>query len=322
MRLHFSIKIRNLINDMEKMKAIQINEYGDESVLNYTDVKRPKPEKDEILIKVHAASVNPVDWKIRDGKGEKFGMKLPLILGADLAGTVEETGASIQKFKKGDTVYGKILTGCYAEYVIVKENEISRKPNNINFEEAASIPMGALTSWQAIFDTAELKRGQKILIHAAAGGVGSMAVQLAKAKGAYVIGTASARNKDFVKDLGADEFIDYTSTNFEDVIHDVDVVYDTIGGDTHKRSFRVLKEGGYLVSLVEKPSEEMLQKYKVSGKVISSVPHPSQLEKITDLVEAGKIKAHVEKSLPLSKAKEAQKMSKKGHTRGKIILVP
>lgn len=307
---------------MERMKAIQINEYGDENVLEYTDVERPEPKANEILVKIKAASVNPIDWKIRDGRGEKFGMKLPLTLGADLAGTVEEVGDKVSKFKTGDEVYGKILTGCYAEYVIVKENEIGRKPNHINFEEAASIPMGALTSWQAIFDTAKLSSGQKILIHAAAGGVGSMAVQLAKAKGAYVIGTASARNKDFVKELGADEFIDYTSTNFEDVVHDLDVVYDTIGGDTHKRSFRVLKEDGFIVSLVEKPSEEMLQKYKVKGKVIASVPNPKQLDEITELVEEGKIKTHIEKSFPLSEAKEAQKLSKKGHTRGKIILVP
>lgn len=305
-----------------KMKAIQMTEYGDESVLNYTDVERPEPKADEILVKIHAASVNPVDWKIRDGKGEKFGMKLPLILGADFAGTVEEMGAEIKKFKKEDEVYGKILIGCYAEYVIVKEGELSKKPKNLDYEKAASIPMGALTSWQAIFETAKLKSGQKILIHAASGGVGSMAVQLAKAKGAYVIGTASGSNKDFVKGLGADEFIDYTSTNFEDVVSDVDVVYDTIGGDTQKRSFQVLKEGGFLVSLVEDPSKELLKKYKVEGKVIASVANAEQLEEITQLIEEEKVKTHVEKVFPLSEAKKAQKLSKEGHVRGKIILVP
>ncbi|MDQ7918463.1 NADP-dependent oxidoreductase [Mesonia sp. MT50] len=304
------------------MKAIQMKEYGDESVLNYTDVERPEPKADEILVKIHAASVNPVDWKIRDGKGEKFGMKLPLILGADFAGAVEEMGAEIKEFKKEDEVYGKILIGCYAEYVIVKEGELSKKPKNLDYEKAASIPMGALTSWQAIFETAKLKSGQKILIHAASGGVGSMAVQLAKAKGAYVIGTASGSNKDFVKGLGADEFIDYTSTNFEDVVSDVDVVYDTIGGDTQKRSFQVLKEGGFLVSLVEDPSKELLKKYKVEGKVIASVANAEQLEEITQLIEEGKVKTHVEKVFPLSEAKKAQKLSKEGHVRGKIILLP
>ena len=304
------------------MKAIQIKEYGDERVLKYTDVERPEPKEDEILVKIHAASVNPVDWKIRDGKGKKFGMKLPLILGADFAGTIEEMGSAIKKFRKEDAVYGKILLGCYAEYVIVKENELSIKPKNFDFEQAASIPMGALTSWQAIFETAKLKSGQKILIHAASGGVGSMAVQMAKAKGAYVIGTASGSNKEFVNNLGADEFIDYTNTNFEDVVKDVDVVYDTIGGDTQKRSFQVLKEGGFLVSLIEKPSEELLKKYKVQGKVIASEPNSKQLEEITTLIEANKIKTHVEKVFPLAEAAKAQKLSKEGHVRGKIILVP
>ncbi|MDT0295185.1 NADP-dependent oxidoreductase [Mesonia ostreae] len=304
------------------MKAIQMKEYGDESVLNYIDVECPEPKADEILVKIHAASVNPVDWKIRDGKGEKFGMKLPLILGADFAGIVEKTGDKIKKFKKEDQVYGKILVGCYAEYVIVREDELGIKPKNLDYKEASSVPMGALTSWQAIFETAKLESGQKILVHAASGGVGSMAVQLAKAKGAYVIGTASASNKDFVKDLGADEFIDYTNNNFEDVVNDVDVVYDTIGGDTQKRSFQVLKEGGLLVSLVENPSKELLKKYKVEGKVIASVANPKQLEEITQLIEEGKVKTHVEKVFPLSEAKEAQKLSKEGHVRGKIILVP
>ncbi|MDX9908224.1 MAG: NADP-dependent oxidoreductase [Mariniphaga sp.] len=301
------------------MKAIQIKEYGDENVLNYTDVERPKPTADEILVKIHAASVNPVDWKIRDGK---YSMELPLIPGADFAGTVEETGAEIENFKKGDEVYGKILVGCYAEYVVVKESELGRKPGNLDFKEAASLPMGALTSWQAIFDAAHLKSGQKILIHAASGGVGSMAVQLAKAKGAYVIGTASGRNEDFVKNLGADEFIDYTSTNFEDVVKDVDVVFDTIGGDTQNRSFQVLRKGGFLVSIAEKPSRKLAKEYGVEAKRIASVPNSEQLEEITQLAEADKIKPCVEQVLPLSEAKKAQILSKAGHTRGKIILVP
>lgn len=304
------------------MKAIQIKEYGDENVLNYTDVERPKPKDDEILVKIYAAAINPVDLKIRNGKGKTYGMELPLILGADFAGTVEEVGSKIEKFKKKDEVYGKILIGCYAEYVIVKEDELSIKPNNLDFNESASIPMGALTAWQAIFDTAHLKTGQKILVHGASGGVGSMAVQLAKAKGAYVIGTASTSNKNFVKSLGADEFIDYTSTDFEDEVKDVDVVFDPIGGETHKRSYQVLKKGGFLVSLVQKPSEELMKKYDVQAKVMASEPNPKQLKEITELVEAGKIKTRVEKTFPLSEAKKAQKMSEEGHVEGKIILVP
>lgn len=304
------------------MKVIQIDKYGDENVLYYTDVKRPEPKANEILVKVHAAAVNPVDIKIRNGKGKDFGMTLPLILGADFAGTVEEMGSEIKKFKLKDEVYGKILIGCYAEYVIVKEDELGRKPENLDFEQSASLPMGALTAWQAIFDTANLKSGQKILIHGASGGVGSMAVQIAKAKGAYVIGTASTSNKDFVKNLGADEFIDYSTTNFEDVVNDVDVVLDTIGADTHQRSYQVLKKGGFLVSLVQSPSEELMKQYHVQAEVMASQPNPKQLEEITELVEQGKIKTLVEKTYPLSEAKEAQKASEDGHIKGKIILVP
>ncbi|MGO3182061.1 MAG: NADP-dependent oxidoreductase [Aequorivita sp.] len=304
------------------MKAVLIKEYGDENVLNYTDVEQPQPKEDEILVKIHAAAINPVDLKIRNGKGEKFGMKLPIILGADFAGTVEEVGNKIKKFKKEDAVYGKILIDCYAEYVIVKENELGRKPDNLDFNNSASIPMGALTAWQAIFDTANLSSGQKILIHGASGGVGSMAVQLAKAKGAYVIGTASTTNEDFVKSLGADEFIDYSTTDFEDVVKGLDVVLDTIGGDTHKRSYQVLKKGGFLVSLVQEPSEELIKKYNVQAKVMASQPNPEQLEEITELTEAGKIKTRIAKTFPLSEAKKAQVLSEEGHIQGKIILIP
>lgn len=294
-------------------------EFGDESVLNYTEVERPKPKSDEILVKIHAAAVNPVDWKIREGN---IKMSLPLILGADFAGTVEEMGADISKFEKNDSVYGKIILGCYAEYVIVKENEAGKMPKNLDFKNAATIPMGALTSWQAIFDTANLKSGQKILVHAAAGGVGSMAVQLAKAKGAYVIGTASGRNEDFVKNMGVDEFIDYTSTKFEDVVKDADVVLDTIGDDTLERSFQTLKKGGFLVSLAGKPSKEMVKEHEVKAEFISSRSNPEQLDEITKLVEENKVKTFVEQEFPLSEAKEAQRIIKKGHTRGKIVLIP
>ncbi len=304
------------------MKAIQIKEYGDESVLNYTDVNRPEQKSDEILVKIEAAAINPVDIKIRNGKGKLWGLQLPLILGADFAGTVAEVGGEIKQFKKGDEVYGKILIGCYAEYVIVKEDELSLKPTNLDFDKAASIPMGALTAYQAIFDTAKLKSGQKILVHGASGGVGSMAAQLAKAKGAYVIGTASGSNEDYVKSLGVDEFIDYKTTNFEDIVKDMDVVFDPVGGETNKNSYQVLKKGGFLVSLVQKGDDELMKKFEVTAKVMSSHPDPSQLEEITKLAEEGKIKTRVSKTFPLNEVKEAQKASEEGHVKGKIILKP
>jgi NADPH:quinone reductase-like Zn-dependent oxidoreductase len=188
------------------MKAIIINTYGNEDVLNYVDVERPEPKADEILVKVHVAGVNPADWKIRDGVGEKFGLKLPLILGGDIAGPIEEVGVEVKNFKQGDAVYGMTvsggISGGYAEYAAAKADAIAPKPDNISFEEAAAIPIAALTAWQAMFDLANLSSGQRILITGASGGVGSMAVQLAKAKGAFVIGTASGKNEQFVRNLG------------------------------------------------------------------------------------------------------------------------
>ncbi len=303
------------------MKAIVINEYGDESVLKLEEIEKPQPKDDEIFVKVKISAVNPVDWKIRDGLGEMFGLKFPIILGCEISGTVEETGANIKKFKTGDEVFGFIAErGAYAEYVVAKEIELSKIPENFDFENAAAIPVGALTAWQAIFIKAGLKSGQKILIHAASGGVGSMAVQLAKEKGAYVIATASGKNEEFVKDLGADKFIDYKTTKFEDVVKDVDVVFDTVGGDTQERSFQFLKKGGFLVTIVNPPSSELAEKYGVQAEMIHLVPNAEQLAEITELASDGKLKTSVEKVFPFSEIKKAHELSEAGHTRGKIVL--
>lgn len=303
------------------MKAVVIHEYGDESVLKYEEIEKPSPKENEILVKVKISAVNPVDWKIRDGLGEMFGLKLPLVLGCELSGTVEEVGANVKSFKADDAVFGYIPRhGAYAEYVIAKENELAKKPDDIDFENAAAIPVGALTSWQAIFDKAGLRSGQKILIHAASGGVGSMAVQLAKAKGAYVIATASGANEDFVKDLGADEFIDYKTAKFEDEVKDVDVVFDTIGGDTQERSFQVLKKDGFLVSVVNPPSPESAEKFGVKAEMIGVVPNAEELAEIVELASQGKLKTYVETVLPFSEVVKAHDLSKAGHTKGKIVL--
>ncbi len=305
------------------MKAIVINEYGDASVLNYTDVKRPEPKEDEVLIKVHAAAVNPADWKIRDGAGEQFGFKLPLILGGDIAGTVEEVGVGVENFKKGDAVYGitvSSLSGGYAEYAVAKTDAIAPKPESLNFENAASLPIAALTAWQAMFDLANLSSGQRILITGASGGVGSMAVQLAKAKGAFVIGTASGRNEKFVRDLGADEFVDYTKRSFEEVVKDVDVVFDTVGGDTLERAFQTLKKGGLLVSAPETPSAEKARESGVKAAWVYCKPSAKQLAEINGLIDEGKLKTYVETILPLAEVKRAHELSETGRTRGKIVL--
>jgi NADPH:quinone reductase-like Zn-dependent oxidoreductase len=307
------------------MKAVTINQYGDQSVLNYVDVERPEPKSDEVLVQTRAAAVNPVDWKIRDGLGEMFGLKLPIVLGCEIAGTIEKVGNEVRDFKEGGAVYGYVSlqrNGGYAEYTIAKTDEIALKPESLDFENAAAVAVGALTSWQAIFDTANLQGGQRILITGASGGVGSMAVQLAKAKGALVIATASGKNEDFVRSLGADEFVDYTREKFEAVVKGVDVVYDTVGGDTLERSFQTLKRGGFLVTTVAPPSEEKAEKFDVRIAMVGVEPSAKQLGEINQLIAAGKLKTHVATVLPLAEVRKAHQLSESGRTRGKIILRP
>src|SRR5262244_1655552 len=226
------------------MKAVRIKRYGNEEVVELAEVQRPQPGDNELLVKVRAAAVNPVDWKIRDGLGDLFGLKPPLILGCEVAGTVEAVGGpsptGIKEFVGGDEVYGYLgaYNGGYAEYVAAPASEFVRKPKQIDFDTAASVPVGAITAWQGIFDQGKLASGQRILITGASGAVGSMAVQLAKNKGAHVIGTGSGRNEEFVRKLGADEFVDYKKAKLEDKISAVDLVFDTVGGDTQERVFR------------------------------------------------------------------------------------
>jgi NADPH:quinone reductase-like Zn-dependent oxidoreductase len=307
------------------MKAVTINQYGDQSVLNYTEVERPEPKSDEVLVHTRAAAVNPVDWKIRDGLGEIFGLQLPTVLGCEIAGTIEKVGSDVQDFKQGAAVYGYISlqrNGGYAEYTIAKTDEIVPKPESLDFENAAAVAVGALTSWQAIFDTANLQGGQRILITGASGGVGSMAVQLAKAKGAFVIATASGKNEDFVRSLGADDSIDYTRRKFEEVVKEVDVVFDTVGGDTLERSFQTLKRGGFLVTTVAPPSKENVEKFGVRAAMVGVLPSAQQLGEINRMIAAGKVKTHVAMVLPLAEVRKAHQFSESGRTRGKIILRP
>ncbi len=302
------------------MKAIIINTYGNEDVVNYTDVTRPEPKAGEILVKVHFAGVNPVDWKIRNGLGERLGLKLPIMLGGEIAGTIEKIGDDVRDFTEGDKVYGIITSGGFAEYAIAKPGDIAHKPQSLDFENAAAIPLGALTAWQAIFSLANLSRGQRILITGASGGVGSLAVQLAKAKGAYVIGTASGRNEEFVRSLGADEFVDYTKQNFEEVVTDVDVVFDTVGGGTFKKAFQTLKKGGFLVTAVEFPSEEKAREFGINAARVYCKPNAEQLTTISELIDEGRLKARVATVLPLAEVNQALQLSESGRARGKIVL--
>lgn len=249
-----------------------------------------------------------------------MGLKLPIFLGGEIAGTIEKIGDDIRNLKEGDAVYGIVASGGYAEYAIAKIGEMAPKPQSLDFENAAAIPLGALTAWQAMFDLANLSSGQRLLITAASGGVGSLAVQLAKAKGAFVIGMASGRNESFVRNLGADEFVDYTKQNFEEVVKDVDVVFDTVGGDTFERAFQTLKKGGFLATAVQFPSEEKAQEFGVKAARVYCKPNAEQLAAISELVDKGRLKAHVSTVLPLAEVKKAHQLSESGRTRGKIVL--
>jgi NADPH:quinone reductase-like Zn-dependent oxidoreductase len=303
------------------MKAVRIERYGNEEVVELAEVEQPQLGACQVLVKVKAAAVNPVDWKIRDGLGELFGLKPPLILGCEIAGTVE-TGNS--DFVAGDEVYGYLGThkGGYAEYVAAPASDFVRKPKQIDFDTAASVPVAALTACQGIFDHGKLANGQRILITGASGAVGSMAVQLAKVKRAHVIGTGSGRNEDFVRKLGADEFIDYKKAKFEDKVSGVDVVFDTVGGETLERAFQTLKRGGYLVSTVNPPSAEKAKEFGVTVAMVVMMPNHDQLEEINRLVEGGKLKVRVATVLPLAEVKKAHQLSATGHADGKIILRP
>ncbi len=304
------------------MKAVKIDQYGDESVLQIVDVPKPEPAIDQILIKVYAASVNPMDWKIRDGAGARFGMSLPIFLGSEIAGIVERVGEKVTAWSVGDEVYGMVKTGGYAEYALANPDEVVTKPATIDFPHAAAIPLGALTAWQAMFDVGQLKAGQTILITAAAGGVGSLAVQLAKVRGAIVTGLASGDNEDFVRALGADDFVDYTKQPFEDVITAMDVVFDAVGGDTFERAFKCVKKGGSLVTAVAFPTPAQGVPYGVNAARVYCQPSRDELSEISQLVAANKLKSYVSQIFPLEQVSAAHKLSKQGRTKGKIILQP
>jgi NADPH:quinone reductase-like Zn-dependent oxidoreductase len=306
------------------MKAVRMHGYGGPEILKYEDAPRPEAGEGEVLVKVHAAGVNPVDWKIRAGLARHFmEFPLPMILGWDFSGAIEQLGPGVSGWKPGDEVYARPdlrRNGAYAEYIAVRASEIQHKPKGLDHVHSAAIPLAALTAWQAIFDAGELREGQKILIHAAAGGVGTFAVQLAKWKGAYVIGTASARNHRLLRDLGADELIDYNTTRFEDAVKGVDVVLDSIAGETRERSWQVLKKGGVLVSILEQVSEEKARQYGVRAAGIFVQPNPTQLQELANLADGGKLRPVIEAVLPLAEAARAHEMNQTEHTVGKIVL--
>ncbi len=306
------------------MNAIRIHSYGGPEVLLYEEAPRPQLRDSEVLIRVHAAGVNPLDCKVRAGElKEIIQHKLPLIPGWDVSGVVEEVGAGVSQFKRGDEVFAMAnptRDGAYADCIAVREATVAMKPKSLYHVRAAATPVSALTAWRSLFDLGHLQSGQRILIHGGSGGVGHFAVQLAKWKGAYVIATASTKNQELLRKLRADETIDYTSQKFGDVVHNVDIVLDTVGGETQERSWRVLKKGGALISLVQPPSDQKASQFGVRGMMCSVQPDGAQLSKIAELIDSAKLKPTIDRVLPLREARRAHELSQNGNIRGKIVL--
>jgi NADPH:quinone reductase-like Zn-dependent oxidoreductase len=309
---------------MQSMKAVRIHGYGGPEVLTYEDAPRPVAGEGEVLIRVHATTVNPFDAAVRAGyMSGYFEYTFPLILGTDVAGTIEAVGPGVTDLSPGDSVFARVgvaRDGAYAEFAVASVSDVAAKPDNLDFIHSAAIPHVTLTAWQALIEIANLSAGQTVLIHGAAGGVGHIAVQLAQKLGAKVIGTASV-NMDFLRDLDVDQAIDYSTTRFEDAVRDVDVVLDTVGGDTQERSWSVIRPGGILVSTLQPPSEETALAHGVrQGFVVSAPPIRRVLTEVAKMVDAGEIKPEVSTVLPLEQVRVAHEMIEGRHTRGKIVL--
>jgi len=305
------------------MKVQRFHAFGGSGVLKLEELPRPDPGEEEILVRVAAAGVNPVDYKIREGKypAVKADM-LPYVPGRDVAGTVMAAGGLVDDYKRGDEVYGMpgIDRGGYCEFAILKSSEAAPKPRTLDFIAAGAVPLAGLTAWQGLFRHGELKAGQRVLIHGGSGGVGHFAVQFAKARGAYVITTVSASHVEFARSLGADEVIDYKAQPFETAVHDVDMVYDLIGGETQERSFDVLKRGGVLVSTLAEPSQEKAQAKGVRALRYTAQENSGELEEIGRLIDQGKVKPRIARTYALAEAARAQDFVEQGHTEGKVVL--
>ncbi|MGP4100225.1 NADP-dependent oxidoreductase [Nonomuraea sp. KM90] len=313
------------------MRAIVQDAFGGPEVLRLAEVPRPVPLPTEVLVRVHAAGVNPVDWKTRGGYGMAGVLgEPPFILGWDVSGVVEEAGFGVTIFEPGDEVFGMPWfprqAGAYAEYVTAPARQFARKPRTVGHEAAAGTPLAALTAWQSLIDTARVGSGQRVLIHAAAGGVGHLAVQIARHAGAYVIGTATAAKHDWLRSLGADEVIDYTTTRFEDAVGDVDVVLDLVGDErdhTSTRSLRVLRPGGLLVAVPSGVAPELIDRAREQGVRATGIlvePDGAALARIAELIDKGELWVEVEELFPLAEAAEAHRRGEQGRNRGKIVL--
>ncbi|MFH8977903.1 NADP-dependent oxidoreductase [Streptomyces sp. NPDC017890] len=311
---------------MNTMRAISQDALGGPEVLKEVRPRRPEPRPNEVLVRVRAAGVNPTDWKHRANGG--FLGEPPFVLGWDVSGVVEAVGIGVAAFRPGDEVFGMLSYpfghGSHAEYVTAPARTFAPKPSVIDHVQAGALPLVSLTAWQALVERADLRPGQRVLIHAAAGGVGHVAVQIAKARGAHVIGTASAGKHEFLRSLGADETVDYRETDFAEAVKDVDVVLDTIGGDTSLRSLRVLRPGGVVVSILPVGSDEFYEEAERLGvRAVRMLVDADRagMREIAGLVESGKLRATIARTFPLADAAEAHALGETGRTTGKLVLV-
>jgi NADPH:quinone reductase-like Zn-dependent oxidoreductase len=304
------------------MNAIRLRQYGGPEQLRYEEAPTPAPAPGHALVRVQAASVNPFDLKLASGIfKQSMPITFPFTPGGDFAGVVESVGAGVTELERGDAVFGNSPGGgAYAQFVSARVSLLAARPTKLTPIEAASVPVAAQTAWQALFDHGHLERGQTVLIHGAAGGVGTFAVQLAHWKGARVLATGSADNVAYLRSLGADQPIDYRATPFDSIAKGVDVVLDLIGGETQKRSYAVIKPGGRLVSTVQPPAQDEAAKHDVSAAFISMKPSSGGLNQLADLLASGAIQTVVTKRYPLAQAADAWKEQMKGHARGKIVL--
>src|ERR671915_1070273 len=312
------------------MKSAQIKTYGDSEVveINPTAPSLNDPSEGMVLVCVKAAGVNPSDWKLREGFFKQMvPLQFPATLGMDFSGVVEKVGEGVASdLKQGEEVYGQTGvmaggSGAFAEMALAKADKISHKPKTLSHEQAAGLPTVGVSAWQAHIETMELGKGQKILIHGGAGGIGSISIQLAKHLGAHVATTVSTNDKQFVQQLGADQIIDYKKENFEDVIHDYDAVLDTVGGETYKRSFEVLKKGnGIIVSMLEQPNAELMSQHGIKAVFLFSQVNRQRLTNLAQWIDQNNIKVNIDRTFPLDEARKALDYQKDVHPRGKVVL--
>ena len=308
------------------MKAAQFSKYGGHEVIEIKDTEKPKPGKGQVLVEVYAASINPIDWKIRRGYLKDFApLNFSVTIGGNFSGVVVGLGEGVSEFKTGDEVYGQALilnggSGSIAQFLLSNVDNTSRKPKNTNHVKAASLPLAGVSALQGLTEHINLKKGQKILIQGGAGGIGTIAIQIAKSIGAFIATTVSSKDIEFVKNLGADEAIDYKKEKFEEKLKDLDGVFDASGGDFSEKSLKVLKKGGVFVSMTGKPDEELAKKYGVRVVRESTDTSAGNLDLLREMVEKGDVKPQVDKVFPLEKAREAFEYQETGHPRGKVAV--